>query len=585
MRFGDQNKKKVDPRYFLNEQVEQPEYSREIEFSQDEVKPIIVQKPRKKVAELQKLLNTLGLANIPENELGFLGPKTAAAVAKMAGVPKEQIKRKDILRNIDSYIALASTEPSQMSATLADPEDREPIELKRSPEAPVPPVMLKLESVEESYNKIFNEKHKKLFEALSGKVSLLNEAPPISGEAGAAKNVLGKIIGKWQANKMSDDALKAALGRAFGSGGAEGKYVDNLFDALSVAKKNKMSLEDLIKIPTNFKSRVAQTATKATGTAIARVPSVGTSMSKVVTPAARQITTKLLSSEVGKKLVTNALAKRAAELAAGQAIGSIVPGFGNIVMGVITGATLGYDLMMLYYDQEKIKFAGPEAGKRVRVKCENLENKGFPEETGNAEEYKELAKDFANAIAFSPSYTEHYKKCLLTLASIGNGQGKTYLSDAGLNIDLINDISPSTPENTDSENITYRFSCRRCRGVSLGCSGKDVKEVQDQLIKLGFITQSYPELEQQKFGDFTKKAVENFQRAKKLKVDGIVGPRTCIAMGLMKRPAVKQKPTATPAQPAARTPVAGPEIVPAGPSTSGAPGAATSVRGAGAPAL
>ena len=37
----------------------------------------------------------------------------------------------------------------------------------------------------------------------------------------------------------------------------------------------------------------------------------------------------------------------------------------------------------------------------------------------------------------------------------------------------------------------------------------------------------------------TEAAVKNFQESKKLKVDGIVGVRTCIALGLIK-PAVKK---------------------------------------------
>jgi peptidoglycan hydrolase-like protein with peptidoglycan-binding domain len=136
------------------------------------------------------------------------------------------------------------------------------------------------------------------------------------------------------------------------------------------------------------------------------------------------------------------------------------------------------------------------------------------------------------------------------------GEGNTYqkqISAYGKEIqNLASSGISATPSDSTGQssagagNQPAKISCKRCRGLGKGCAdSKDVQELQGLLAKLKFMNQS-----EQGFGEATEAAVKAFQKSKKLKDDGIVGPRTCIALGLMK-PAAKK---ATSAAPAAATP-------------------------------
>lgn len=82
--------------------------------------------------------------------------------------------------------------------------------------------------------------------------------------------------------------------------------------------------------------------------------------------------------------------------------------------------------------------------------------------------------------------------------------------------------------------------CVRCVNVKKGCSGKQVEEIQARLNELGIKVS-----ERGTFGEETYNAVISFQTSKGLKkIDGIVGPETCLAMGLTGSSATT-KPSAT----------------------------------------
>lgn len=101
---------------------------------------------------------------------------------------------------------------------------------------------------------------------------------------------------------------------------------------------------------------------------------------------------------------------------------------------------------------------------------------------------------------------------------------------------------------TSSDSNPTSISCKRCKGLGLGCSGKDVAELHIILTKLGFIKESNQEINEQKFGTFTQSVVKQFQKSRRLKDDGIVGPRTCLALGLIKPKTNKPSQKKTPAE-------------------------------------
>lgn len=62
------------------------------------------------------------------------------------------------------------------------------------------------------------------------------------------------------------------------------------------------------------------------------------------------------------------------------------------------------------------------------------------------------------------------------------------------------------------------------RTLKNGCEGDDVKELQEGLIRLGY--SCGPKGADGDFGDGTEEAVRKFQKAKKLTVDGVFGPKS-----------------------------------------------------------
>ncbi|WP_236035262.1 peptidoglycan-binding domain-containing protein [Alkalihalobacterium elongatum] len=71
--------------------------------------------------------------------------------------------------------------------------------------------------------------------------------------------------------------------------------------------------------------------------------------------------------------------------------------------------------------------------------------------------------------------------------------------------------SSTVPVSTNSSTILRR-----------GSKGEPVKELQRQLTSLGYNTRGIDGI----FGPATEAAVRNFQKSKKLTVDGVVGPQT-----------------------------------------------------------
>lgn len=74
--------------------------------------------------------------------------------------------------------------------------------------------------------------------------------------------------------------------------------------------------------------------------------------------------------------------------------------------------------------------------------------------------------------------------------------------------------------------------CVRCKNVKKGCKGSVVKEIHDKLVALKLIPATSKEVTSQTFGAETEKVIRDFQTAKKIKLDGIVGNDTSKALGI-----------------------------------------------------
>ena len=82
-----------------------------------------------------------------------------------------------------------------------------------------------------------------------------------------------------------------------------------------------------------------------------------------------------------------------------------------------------------------------------------------------------------------------------------------------------------TPTPTPTPKPSYQYKSRE---LGKGDSGNDVKQLQENLIKLGY--DCGPDGADGDFGNNTEKAVLEFQKDKKLVQDGIVGPKTYAAI-------------------------------------------------------
>lgn len=234
MRFVEQNKKRTNPKYFLNEESESPDSwrktspEREAAFkralslgdrgTQKTTPPAapmpsaaeptqkisgtnIQLDPKTKIKNIQANLNTLKFAAIPDNEMGIVGPKTINGIRRSLNAVTNEtphsetylsakqklIDRKEILSNLDFYenltkdvvyskswesLAKAKAElkkagekrtfnigDEKISGTTSQ---KSPLDL--SPEEIGPVRESKLRDA--SYNRINEQKQKKLFEAL-----------------------------------------------------------------------------------------------------------------------------------------------------------------------------------------------------------------------------------------------------------------------------------------------------------------------------------------------------------------------------------------------------------------------------------
>ena len=405
-------------------------------------------------------------------------------------------------------------------------------------------------------------------------------------EAVAAINAIEKrALQRWITGKMTDETFKSLLGQAIGGGKPGTPQVDQFLKQLRGMKRRgflagKEGLTAAKNLFAKYTQNVATAAAKEAGKKAA-----GRQLAKTIaTQAGKQTTSQVLKSQAGKEIIkrgaAGALARGAGRLAAGQAIGSAVPGIGNIVMGVITGAWLMGDLMLIYYEKEKLKMKGVQAGRNVRQKCKNLIEKGVPVKTGKKEEYKEMAKDFAGAIAFNSGYInqKYYRTCLRKVMGVPGG--KSYLSDAGVAIDVIKPsavglgtlpkqvstcpdgtmeddrgrcLDPSgkvvaviksqftpklaatrpKPSATSSGRATGKGprKYRKCTGIlRMGCEGDNIEVLQRKLHNVLKLKSNVDSFADKKFGPGTKRAVKAFQRRAKLKVDGVAGPDTLKAL-------------------------------------------------------
>jgi peptidoglycan hydrolase-like protein with peptidoglycan-binding domain len=134
---------------------------------------------------------------------------------------------------------------------------------------------------------------------------------------------------------------------------------------------------------------------------------------------------------------------------------------------------------------------------------------------------------------------EQFKKYIADLKS-GAITQETYPAKGSV------ESRPAPPANAMSDGV-----------LQLGEKGPDVKKVQEQLIKLGYKGADGKALSPDSdFGDNTKFAVEAFQRASKIGVDGKVGEDTFAAL---KKAVPAQAPT-TPTAPSPPTPGTGTSV-------------------------
>lgn len=299
---------------------------------------------------------------------------------------------------------------------------------------------------------------------------LLNEAPPNPGEAEVVGNILKSQIQRWMNGKITDESFKSILARGIGSGGAEGQAADALFTNLAAQKAKGATAETLTSVAEKEVAKAVAQATKAAGTTAAETAATQvakkagtelattaaekaagetagkTAFKALASETAETTTLALARNQAGKAIVKSAIEKAAAEglarVAVGQAVGSAVPGVGNIVMGVITGAWLGYDLMMAYVDY-KLATSGQsqrDAMKNVREKCALVKQGKSPEGGNQFQEYRDLVKDFAAAISFNTGYLreKYYADCLVSIGNVLKPQGlKNELNKNGVNLDIL----------------------------------------------------------------------------------------------------------------------------------------------------
>ena len=97
-----------------------------------------------------------------------------------------------------------------------------------------------------------------------------------------------------------------------------------------------------------------------------------------------------------------------------------------------------------------------------------------------------------------------------------------------------------------------------------GCRGEEVRELQQALIDLGYLTGTADGI----FGNNTEKAVRSFQKANRLSVDGLAGKTTRrLIMDKAQDKSVQATPTPVPAASAAAAPIPAPTAAPSSSSS------------------
>jgi peptidoglycan hydrolase-like protein with peptidoglycan-binding domain len=97
--------------------------------------------------------------------------------------------------------------------------------------------------------------------------------------------------------------------------------------------------------------------------------------------------------------------------------------------------------------------------------------------------------------------------------------------------------TPATPPTTRTNPTTTGTTTPATRTtdslghLEKGSRGAKVKDLQDMLVKLGYMTKAEMNTGPGIFGPRTQRAVERFQAANGLKTDGVVGPKTRAALG------------------------------------------------------